>query len=678
MHFRSSVLLLFSLFLCFGAHAEEGKHILTLREALSTISRTSPEINEAIQVFESVNGELKMAETGYNPTVEAYLSGGKEITDGVDTNGVKQDLNASKASISLKQNIFNGYGTTQHVRETKARAMAAAYDVLNTANKVFLASSEAYVKVLMEKELLDTAYENVTVQAQILEQIQEKTKSGFGKISDLTSAQARLALSRANYVSQQQTLKQAIVQFHRQMGRFIKADEFAMPDQTYQLPTNADEMVEIAFMVYPAINVADYNIVSKKYGKKRAMAGYYPKIDFEMSAARNTNTGGDEGSTNIYSAMLTLNYNIYDGGMTAAEKKKKEADILKEYERGYIERRNLIETVRLAWAIKESEDAKLPFLGDYVELTRKTRDAFVEENKLGRRTLLEVLNMENEYQTSKTTLIRSRYTSVLAYFRLLQVTGVFLTEYENGLARKLGLPDLHNIDKLEDYNKLKDNRDTDAVKDYRDQCQESFIFQTSPYGCENTDGVDVGYKIPDKFEPYIKPNNGSLESLDALPAPKTVGKVTLESLDALPAPKKTNEQKNLPAKLASNVVPKIFDAGTKVQTKSMPNLTFKYNSYELTDEALAVILRIAKELRNEKGEYTLKIYGHTDNAGTPEANKELSKMRVISVHKQLMSLGIPRAVMLGLGKGDTMPVAPNDTVEGRAQNRRIEFKLIRK
>lgn len=80
------------------------------------------------------------------------------------------------------------------------------------------------------------------------------------------------------------------------------------------------------------------------------------------------------------------------------KKKKNYSEILKEHERAYVERRNLNEAVRLAWNIKAAEEKKYSFLNEYVELNTQTLAAFKEEYQLGRRTLLELLDMENEYQ----------------------------------------------------------------------------------------------------------------------------------------------------------------------------------------------------------------------------------------------------------------------------------------
>ena len=74
-------------------------------------------------------------------------------------------------------------------------------------------------------------------------------------------------------------------------------------------------------------------------------------------------------------------------------------------------------------------------------------------------------------------------------------------------------------------------------------------------------------------------------------------------------------------------------------------------------------------------EARLEISGHTDNQGDPDDNRELSEARALAVVEWLVDAGIAPERLTAAGFGDTRPIAPNETADGRAQNRRIEFRL---
>ncbi|MEE4114435.1 MAG: TolC family protein, partial [Desulfobacteraceae bacterium] len=179
---------------------------------------------EALSQYRSVQSERSIATSGYWPTIGTELSGGREFTDGVDTNDERESLTASSATLYARQNLFSGGRTSAFVNETDARILAAAYEVLNVANRVYLETTEAYLNVIQAVELLRLSEENVLTQEKILEQVREKSAAGFGRASDLKNSEARLALARSNYISKQQDLNQAVVRFHRRFGRLVRPE----------------------------------------------------------------------------------------------------------------------------------------------------------------------------------------------------------------------------------------------------------------------------------------------------------------------------------------------------------------------------------------------------------------------------------------------------------------------
>ncbi|MGC4129442.1 MAG: OmpA family protein [Bergeyella sp.] len=113
--------------------------------------------------------------------------------------------------------------------------------------------------------------------------------------------------------------------------------------------------------------------------------------------------------------------------------------------------------------------------------------------------------------------------------------------------------------------------------------------------------------------------------------------------------------------------------GIKVTLKeNMVN--FAFNSSELTEVAKANLDKLATVLVNNP-DTNINIYGHTDSKGTDEYNLTLSEKRANAVKNYLMSIGIGSERMIAKGVGEAEPVATNDTDEGRAQNRRVEFAI---
>lgn len=107
---------------------------------------------------------------------------------------------------------------------------------------------------------------------------------------------------------------------------------------------------------------------------------------------------------------------------------------------------------------------------------------------------------------------------------------------------------------------------------------------------------------------------------------------------------------------------------------SLPGpVVFETGSDTLKPESDAVLEHVQKYLEQKPEITKLRIEGHTDNVGKPADNQTLSEKRAMAVARWLVAKGIDCKRLVAVGFGQDKPVAPNDTEEGRAQNRRVAF-----
>jgi outer membrane protein OmpA-like peptidoglycan-associated protein len=107
----------------------------------------------------------------------------------------------------------------------------------------------------------------------------------------------------------------------------------------------------------------------------------------------------------------------------------------------------------------------------------------------------------------------------------------------------------------------------------------------------------------------------------------------------------------------------------------LENVFFEFNEYKLKPESYSELNRLVKFIQKNAG-MKVEIAGHTDNVGTTEYNKKLSQQRANAVVEYLLSNGIDKSSLIAVGYGETKPVATNDTDEGKAKNRRVEFRVL--
>jgi outer membrane protein OmpA-like peptidoglycan-associated protein len=106
------------------------------------------------------------------------------------------------------------------------------------------------------------------------------------------------------------------------------------------------------------------------------------------------------------------------------------------------------------------------------------------------------------------------------------------------------------------------------------------------------------------------------------------------------------------------------------------NIFFDVDKYDLQDRSTPELQKIVRFL-NENPSIRVQISGHTDNSGAADYNRQLSEKRALSVYNYLIKSGIDKKRLTTKGFGPDKPVATNDTDEGRQQNRRIEFRIVK-
>ncbi|MDC0584507.1 OmpA family protein [Bacteroidales bacterium] len=109
----------------------------------------------------------------------------------------------------------------------------------------------------------------------------------------------------------------------------------------------------------------------------------------------------------------------------------------------------------------------------------------------------------------------------------------------------------------------------------------------------------------------------------------------------------------------------------------LENIFFETGKAALKVESYASLNDVVKLLQQNR-KLRIEVAGHTDNVGSLKTNQKLSESRAKSVVVYLTEQGIQKDRLTYVGKGESMPIAPNDTAEGRAQNRRVEFKILSK
>jgi len=408
--------------LCAGGSAA---YAASLQDAIVTTLQTNPEVIAIRDNRRAIDQELRAARGLYYPSIDLRGEVGVEVTKntgGLGPPNVWTDKNANEVSGIFTQLLFDGFGREGEVDRQTGRVRSAAYRVFDTIEVLALRAVEVYLDVQRSAEIVALADENVSAHENLLGLVTRRAQSGAGPRSDIDQAQARVSAAKASLAVAKGRLADAQANYIAVVGAAPENLEPATsPDDA--MPMSVDEAVESALQHSPVVAVAAAEVERAGGEVTIAQSNFWPKLEFRAEANREQDQNGIDGVSHDYSVNAVMTYNIFRGGIDAArfqESKERKAQTQSELD---VARRDVAEETRLAWnglfASREARDA----LQEEVDANRKVRDAYFQQFEVNRRSLLDLLDVQNELFVSRTQVTTENFTSVFGVFRVLATMG---------------------------------------------------------------------------------------------------------------------------------------------------------------------------------------------------------------------------------------------------------------
>ncbi|WP_421846924.1 TolC family outer membrane protein [Marinomonas sp.] len=417
-------------------------HAITLEEATYMAIENSPKVRQAIAKYRESKESAEIANrAGYYPSANLSAGIGRETTYADNTNTNDVDLTRRELTLSLNQPLFNGFSTKNDVERLNSEAEADRWGALISVENTALEVAQVYANILRYRELVSLADLNLKTHERIYGQIKLKSDTGIGRQSDLSQITARLAKAHANYFAAINNLQDAQSNYKNIVGEMPPNDLiYPIPDKDL-LPKDLDSAINESLKKNPSIEGAHWDVAATESNQKIADADNYPTINFALERTWNNNLDGKIGPSEDLLAMVRLNYNLYSGG---THKRKKEAAVQQNIQASEIQRKTIRDTeltVRLAWAAFEATTGQKEHIRQYVIATKESQIAYEKQFRLGRRTLLDVLDSENELFQARQDYVNADYDELFSEFRLFNAKGELMRAFRIYRPQLLGFND---------------------------------------------------------------------------------------------------------------------------------------------------------------------------------------------------------------------------------------------
>ena len=400
----------------------------------------NPEVLSRWHTFQAAGKEIDVARGAYFPSVDLSAGGGRERNQSeFDTT----TLNRSNASLTLTQMLYDGSAARNEVRRLTNTQLTRYYELLDASENAALEAARAYYDVLRHRRLYALTEDNYVSHRTVFEQIQQKVQAGVGRRVDLEQAAGRLALSEANLVADNANVHDASARFQRIIGELPPAvleDSASLGDRV--VPNAADAHLSVAVDLHPAVLAAVENVRAARFDLDGRWARYQPRVDLRLSRMRNNDTGGITGNTSSTAAEVVMNWNLFSGGSDSARIEQ----YVGRLDAARFQRDKVCRDIRMTLAIAYNDVSKLQeqlkFLEQHRLSIEKARGAYQKQFEIGQRSLLDLLDTENEVFQARRSYVNAEHDLAIAHVRTFAGMGRLVGTLELKRPATADLPEL--------------------------------------------------------------------------------------------------------------------------------------------------------------------------------------------------------------------------------------------
>ncbi|WP_297576300.1 TolC family outer membrane protein [uncultured Deefgea sp.] len=388
----------------------------TLRDAVEQTVLRNPEIRAKWLEFRASGKEQDVARGGYYPQINIQgIASAENLQDPKNNTG---NFNHPSYNIEFRQMLFDGFATSEEVRRLGYGSLTRYYDLLATSDAAALETTNAYLDVLRYRKLVELASDNYAIHKETYNQIVERVEAGVGRRVDLEMATGRLALAESNWLTESSNLLDVSARYERLTGVAPDAVMSDVPDLGSFSPKDLNNLKD-GLRNNPSFLAAIYNIRSARAAATAKKSGFYPQLYFRAAHGYDKNRDNIDGNYRDSKAQLIVDYNIFRGGSDVALASQYAEQLNITYELRDKACRDLRQTTQIAWNDTYRLTEQRKYLDQHVLSTEKARDAFRRQFDIGQRSLLDLLDTENELFEAKRALVRAEYDHQLSYARVL-------------------------------------------------------------------------------------------------------------------------------------------------------------------------------------------------------------------------------------------------------------------
>jgi adhesin transport system outer membrane protein len=417
---------------CNAAFAQ-GAPAASVSAAAEKAIRSNPEVAAKFNALRASVEEVDAAQAGYLPRVDLTAEAGRTEDRITSRDPANLGLNRSGVALNITQVLWDGFAVRSEVSRLSHTRMARYFEFLDATEQTALEAARAHHDVLRYRKLVALAEDNYVQHKYAFEQISSRVRAGVARGVDLEQSGARLALAESNLVTEKANLHDVIERYRRIVGEL--PPEAGRPGNTLAqpLPETGVAALETTARRSPVIAGAVENLRAVRAQGQARRSSYQPRVEARLRSGGGHNFDGVEDQKRETSATIALTWNLFNGGADDARVRQQVHLLNQAADLRDKACRDVRQTAAIAYNDVRRLDEQLGYLDRNTIAIEKARDAYRQQFDIGQRSLLDLLNAENELYTAKRSYAMALADRDIAVVRTQAAMGTLVAGL--GLAR---------------------------------------------------------------------------------------------------------------------------------------------------------------------------------------------------------------------------------------------------
>ncbi len=387
----------------------------SLKAAVHEALDSHPEIAALGHNQQAISQELEAAKGLWMPKLDIEAKAGGYINE--DTESERFELSAI-----LSQPVFDGGRGSSETKRHRERVKSAKGRIADTANAVALRVAQAYTEVQRARAVLNASRQNLKALRNISYLVSRRASGGHGNRAETAQARARIASAKAAETEARQRLGDAYALYIAAVGRPPKKLTTRAAPVT-NMPRSLNEAIRRARESSPKISALRHTALAAEAAIGTAKSALLPKFNVELSG-NYANRIKYTSSRDIHGkALMVMRWNVFNGGIDTARVREAEYRASESKSLAYAALRNVERDIRFAWNARKAAMARVTYLRRQLAANRSALSAQKGQFTIGKRTLLDILDTQNEVFVSSTSLATAIFSARYNTYKVLAAMG---------------------------------------------------------------------------------------------------------------------------------------------------------------------------------------------------------------------------------------------------------------